>query len=181
MDFKFNVHLTDADYLDYNVFWAIKSPYGKKQMRTFRILIAAAILLFSLFILVRDRFSSDAFFSASAQWFLLAIIEAFLTPFYVWILKNQIKSLKKHGKMGYSPDSEMEFFEDRFTETTPENKTEQKYSAVERISVIGGKYVYIHVNNLMAYILPMSCFASSEEFERFMRFMCAKCGKIDTY
>ena len=64
MDFKFNVHLTDADYLDYNVFWSIKSPYGRKQMRSFRILIGAAILLFSLVILIRDNFSSGAFISA---------------------------------------------------------------------------------------------------------------------
>lgn len=181
MDFKFNVHLTDADYLDYNVFWSIKSPYGRKQMRTFRILIGAAILLFSLFILIRDNFSSGAFISASAQWFLLVIVEALLNPFFVWVFKNHIKSLKKHGKMGYSPDSEIEFFEDRFVETTPENKTEQKYSAVERISVIGNKFVYIHINNLMAYILPMASFASGEEYERFMSFMRTKCGKIDTY
>ena len=181
MDFKFNVHLTDADYLDYNVFWSIKSPYGRKQMRTFRVLIAVAILIFSLFILIQDNFSSGAFISASAEWVALIAIEAFLNPFFVWVLKNHIKSLKKHGKMGYSPDSEIEFFEDRFVETTPENKTEQKYSAVERISVISGKCVYIHVNNLMAYILPMASFASGEEYERFMRFMRTKCEKIDTY
>ena len=181
MNFKFNVHLTDADYLDYNVFGTIKSPYGRKQMRTFRILIAAGVLLFSLFILIWDRFTLAAFISASAQWVLLSVIELLMNPFFAWILKSHIKSLKKHGKMGYSPDSELEFFEDYFVETTPENKTEQKYSAVERISVIGNKFVYIHINNLMAYILPMASFASSEEYERFMGFMRTKCEKIDTY
>ena len=181
MNFKFNVHLTDADYLDYNVFGTIKSPYGRKQMRTFRILIAAGILLFSLFILIRDRFTLAAFISASAQWVLLSVIELLMNPFFTWILKSHIKSLKKHGKMGYSPDSEMEFFEDYFVETTPENKTEQAYTAIERISILKGKVIYIHVNSVMAYIVPFSVFDTKEQETAFLTFLGTKCAVVDLY
>ena len=65
----------------------------------------------------------------------LLIAQIFLTRFFSWSLKGQIKTLKKSGKMGYSPESVIEFFEESFVETTSENKTEHKYSAVERISV----------------------------------------------
>ena len=40
MHFKFHINLNDNDYLNYNTFWTIKSPYGKKQMLKFRITIA---------------------------------------------------------------------------------------------------------------------------------------------
>ena len=67
----------------------------------------------------------------------------------------------------YSPSSVIEFYEDVFIETTPDNKTEQKYSAIERISVVDNKVVYIHVNNIMSYILPFSCFESKEQYNEF--------------
>ena len=43
MKFQFNVNTCDQDYLDYNKFWMLRSHYGKKQMTTFRIVIAVII------------------------------------------------------------------------------------------------------------------------------------------
>ena len=43
--------------------------------------------------------------------------------------------------MGYSPSAVIEFYEDVFIETTPDNKTERKYSAIERISIVDNKVV----------------------------------------
>ncbi|MBQ9749646.1 MAG: YcxB family protein, partial [Clostridia bacterium] len=79
------------------------------------------------------------------------------------------------------PVSAIEFYENGFTETTPDNKTEQKYSSVERISVINNKVIYIHVNNIMSYILPFSCFDSKEQYTAFFQFIKTKCSKIDMY
>ncbi len=112
---------------------------------------------------------------------LLVVIQLEWNPFLRWTLKGTIKSLKKKGKMGYSPEATLEFLEDSFLETTPDNKTEQRYEAVERISVLRGKAIYIHVNSVMAYILPMSCFESPEEYEAFLAFVKRKCPKIATY
>ena len=83
--------------------------------------------------------------------------------------------------MGYSPVSEMEFYDESFIEITPDNKTEQKYSAIERVSVITDKVVYIHVNNVMSYILPLSCFESKEQYNNFLDFVRSKCANIDVY
>ena len=66
-------------------------------------------------------------------------------------------------------------------ETTPDNKTEQKYSVIERISVVDNKVVYIHVNNIMSYILPFSCFESKEQYNEFFEFIKTKCSNIDIY
>ena len=73
------------------------------------------------------------------------------------------------------------YYEDVFIETTPDNRTEQKYSAIERISVVDNKVVYIHVNNIMSYILPFSCFESNEQYNEFFKFIKTKCSNIDIY
>ncbi|MBR4845922.1 MAG: hypothetical protein IKU98_05835, partial [Bacteroidaceae bacterium] len=84
-------------------------------------------------------------------------------------------------KMGYSPLSVIEFYEDVFIETTPENKTEQKYTAIERVSVVDNKVVYIHVNNIMSYILPVSRFESKKQYDEVFEFINTKCSTIDIY
>ena len=109
----------------------------------------------------------------------LFLAQIFLTKFFSWSLKGQIKTLKKSGKMGYSPDSVMGFSEDSFIETTPDNKTEHKYSAIERVSIVDNKMTYIHVNNVMSYMLPLSCFESKEQCDDFFNFIKTKCANID--
>ena len=83
--------------------------------------------------------------------------------------------------MAYSPSAVLEFYEDGFVETTEQNKTEQKYTSVERISIVNNKMIYIHVNNIMAYILPIACFETEEQYYAFVEFMKMKCGIVDVY
>lgn len=59
-------------------------------------------------------------------------------------------------------------------------KTENKYSAVERVSVTDG-YIYIHINGLMAYILPKPSFSSDGQYEEFLSFITSKCGNVEKY
>ena len=181
MHFKFNISLNDKDYLDYNIFCTTKSPYGKKQMQTFRVLIAVIYAFVSFLSLLARGFSADAWIGIIPYIILLILFELLLKPFLVLILKGHIKSLKSKGKMGYSSVADMEFYDECFIETTPDNKTEQKYSAVERVSVVADKVIYIHVNNVMSYILPLSCFESKEHYNAFLDFMRTKCTTIDVY
>ena len=181
MSFKFHINLNDKDYLDYNIFWMIKSPYGKKRMMKFRVLIAILYSAISFFSLFRGGFSADAWLGIIPYALELILFELLLNPFFAWILKGNIKYLKSKGKMGYSPVSEMEFYDESFIEITPDNKSEQKYSAVERVSVIADKVIYIHTNNVMSYILPLSCFESKEQYNNFLDFVRSKCANIDVY
>ena len=89
--------------------------------------------------------------------------------------------MKKNGKLAYSPKAELIFFEDCFVETTESNKTEQKYSSIERISIIEGRIIYIHVNNVIAFLLPVAAFDSWELYDAFLEFIKTKCENIDTY
>ena len=181
MNFQFNVNLNDSDYLECNKFWMFRSPYGKKQIITFRLIIAALFAVIIIVSLSAGDFSLNSFIEIIPFSIGCLLLQLFLTRIFSWSLKKQIKSLKKSGKVGYSPCSVLEFSEDSFCETTPDNKTESKYSAIERISIVDNKVIYIHVNNIMSYIIPLSCFESKEQYNDFLDFIKTKCTNIDIY
>ncbi|MBR7133531.1 MAG: YcxB family protein [Clostridia bacterium] len=150
-------------------------------MITFRIVIAIIIGIYIPISLYGGGFTFESFIGIIPMAILLIIFELLLSPFSVVFFKIYLKSLKKKGKMGYSPSSVIEFYEDVFVETTPDNKTEQKYSAIERVSIVDNKVIYIHVNNIMSYLLPFSCFESKEQYNEFFEFIKTKCSNIDIY
>lgn len=182
MKFKFNITIDDKDYLDYNTFWIFKSPYGKWQWIKFRLLLILPFAVLCLLPLTSENNSPQTIIvSIISATIMLILCQLLFKPIFIWIFKAHIRSLKKRGKMGYSPISEMEFYEDCFTEITPDNKTEQKYTAIERVSVLTDRVIYIHVNNLMAYIVPFNCFESEEQLNGFLAFLKTKCANIDIY
>lgn len=181
MKFQLNVTITDQDYLEYNVFWMLRSPYGKRQMRSVRLMTAAVVVLLMIVFLWQGGFSVGAWIAFLLMAAVLGLSQIFMGKFFALAMKRTLKSLKKSGKMGYSPKAILEFYEDHFAEITPENKTEQRYSALERVSVVDGKTVYLHVNNVMAYLLPVACFASEEELTAFLEFIRGKCTQFDSY
>jgi len=181
MKFQFNINVSDDDYFEYNRFWMLRSHYGKKQITAFRIVIAVIMGVYILISLYGGNFTFDSFIGIIPMAILLIIFELLLSTLFVSFLRCHLKSLKKKGKMGYSPSSVIEFYEDVFIETTPDNKTEQKYLAIERVSVVDNKVIYIHVNNIMSYILPFSCFESEAQYNEFFEFIKIKCSNIDIY
>ncbi len=182
MKFQFNVNLSEQDYLDFNLFLNLKSYYGKGQMKTIRILLAIMCVFMIGVFLILGGFSGIA----RVLFLVLGIIvlvfsQLFLEKTFARALKKQMRNLKKRGKMAYSPESVLEFYEDVLVETTPENRNEQKYSSIERISIVDNKVIYIHISNLAAYLLPVSCFESKEQFDGFLYFIKTKCETFDTY
>lgn len=181
MKFQFAANINDQDYINFNDFCMVKSYYGKKQMKSIRILFIALFVALWLFSLFSGDFTKESFFGIIPSAILCVLVQVFLPKIFMGLNKMHIKNLKRGGKMPYSPSSVMEFYDDYFVESTPENKTQQKYVAVERISVVEGKTIYIHINKLMAYILPISCFNSKEQFESFVEFTKTKCENVDIY
>ncbi len=182
MKFQFNVNLSEQDYLDFNLFLNLKSHYGKGQMKTIRILLAImCVFMIGVFLLL-GGFSGTARVLFLVFGIIVMIFsQLFLEKTFARTLKKQMRNLKKRGKMAYSPESVLEFYEDVLVETTPENRNEQKYSSIERISIVDKKVIYIHISNLAAYLLPVSCFESKEQFDGFLSFIKTKCDTVDTY
>lgn len=178
MKFSFNVHLTDEDYYEFNKFQVIDSPFGKKQILKIRVIIAVAVAVFAFVSLLTGGFNKESVIGL-IPFLLVGIIFIVTTPkTFANSLKRQLKSMKKHGKQGYSPESVIEFYDDRLVEITSENKTEHKYTAVENVFVVGGRFVYIFVNNIMAYIVPCSAFESTAQYKDFLVFLESKCTDV---
>jgi len=181
MNFQFKVNINDQDYLDYNMFYITRSPYGKKLSNAVRIIATALFAITILIYLYSGNFTVESFLCIMPMLIILLITQIFFIKFYSWSLKSHIKSLKRSGERLYSPESVIEFFDDIFIETTPDNKTEQKYSVIDRVSIVDNNMIYIHINRVMAYMLPLSCFESKELYDNFLRFLETKCSNINIY
>lgn len=179
--YTFDVHILEKDYYEFNKFVNLKSPHGKKQMLGLRILFIVLALALCALSVWDNGFSEDALIDSIAYAIVFGIVQALLTPFMKWFIKLQIRFVKKNGKMPYSATAKMVFDEETFTETTEDNKTEVKYSGVERVSVVEGYYIYLHINNLMAYLLPYASFEDKKQYEEFLSFLKTKIPQIDFY
>ena len=181
MKFRLSITLTDEDYFEFNKFYALESHYGvnkPSKLRWFATAILGLVILAACFIGGFDLY----FFIFSVSIFVLSVCyNLFWRQLMSWSIKSNIKHLKKKGKLAYSPFSTLEFDEDLIVETTDDLRAEQKYSAIERVSVVEGRYIYIHNSNLGAYIIPMSAFSDQSEYESFLDFLATLNIKTDIY
>lgn len=182
MKFKFKIRLIDKDYLDFNVFHSTRSYYSRNMIIQYRIIIAVLFAL-GIFLIVFTRGFSDpsVIYGIIIMIISCVFFQVLIKKFIVFALKLQMKAMKNSGKTGYSPESTLEFYENYFTEITPQVKHEVKYSAVERISIVDKEMIYIYVSGTSAYILPIYYFESGEPYNDFLTFIREKCANIDVY
>ncbi len=176
MNFSFDVALCEKDYLYFNVYTLKVYGIFKKQVLFLRILFAIALIGMSVYEIFRfeDLISSIVF--SAIMLIILIPAEIFVPKYLAFFTRLQVKSIIKKGKALYSKSSKMEFSEQFFTETTDTARVEQKYSSVEKISYSEEmKTVYLHINKMMAYIIPTASFDSPEETVRFLKFIKEKC------
>ena len=93
--FKFNVNITDNDYLDYNVFWMTRSHYGKKQITKLRIFIAVLIALYISAMLFSGSFASGTFLSSMPLVIFLAFLFAISIYSFFIICKGELLPFAK--------------------------------------------------------------------------------------
>lgn len=181
MYFNLKILLSDNDYLDYNCFWNFKSPYGRKQMIKFRISFFVIFAVMIAIFLFGNGISRQTIISVIPCIILLVIFQALLKPFTKTLIKTNFKALKKNGKTPYTESSVIDFYDEHLIESASQSTIEHKYSAIERVSIVPDKVIYIHVNSLMAYIIPVSCFESMAQYENFIAFIKTKCNNVDVY
>lgn len=181
MNFRFQVTLSQKDYIDFNAFIHTRSPRGKRQTLFFRIVIAAVVLIYALIFLIHGNFSPDSFLGIIPMLIALALLQIFLGRILLLINRISVPATLKSEKNLYSPVSVLEFYDDRFVEITDDGKTELYYSAVESVSVVDGKMICFHSNPLIAYLLPISCFESKERYDEFLGFIRTKCSEVREY
>lgn len=178
MKFRFDIRLTEEDYLNFNIFHLYNDPSSKKNLLIIRIclnVILFSALIFQFFV---SRDIAAIIVTAVLLVIPVVLLNVFYNKYWEFITKKQIKSMKKSGKLPFPPESVLEFYDDYGVEITPYARTEHKHSAIEKIYLSDHRYIYMYINSSQAYIIPLSAFSSEEHFNSFMNFISTKCSNI---
>ena len=174
MRYKFKFDLNDHDYYEFNKHHLLHAPDMKKRTFWMKLYVPVLLSLILIFhILQGDDF--DLICTAGISFFIVSAIWIFSLRYLLLILlKLRIRFMKKSGKMPYSSNVSMYFFDDYFTEITSDTKTDIKYTAVMRAYISELNAIYIYSNIIQAYIIPYSAFQSPAECEKFWEFITEK-------
>lgn len=180
MEFKFHFSLSEQDYIDFNMFHTFASKTGKKQYQRIRWLTAGIFLLTGFFYLLLYGFNSDGLTYLCV--FALAAVFAFLIakPSLRASVKRQVKFLKKQGKLPFSSEASMTFTENCFTEQTDTNKSEYSYSILCDVYLVNDRMLYLYMDTVRAFLLPVAAFKSKAQFDSFMEFIRGKTVPVTT-
>lgn len=174
-EFKFT--LSENDYIELITYQNLNDPLRKQLAaftRFFPSTIFSLMFVLSLIRCLLENFMQPGSIVASAFFFIFAV-GWFLAykPFVTISVKWQIESMKRYGKLPFIKDNLIRFDEDVFVHTTPETESKAKYTIIERIGK-GDSAVYIYVNQLNAYIIPLSVFESEQQLNDFWVFIHSK-------
>jgi len=180
MLYRFDAKINDDDVYEFQLYASNHSPEAKKAFLRYRLYVPALFLILLLFDILREEnlyfilYQVLVYNVISLIW-ILAVI-----PILKLFVKWRIKSLLKKGKVKYSPEAVLEFYDDYLTETTKISKQELKYEGIEKIRVNDGKAIYIYYNAVTAYIIPFNAFSNNEEIESFLSFLKEKTNNLVT-
>lgn len=178
MKFKFNVNITQEDYIELNRIVMTETPAGKKSSKISNLVFIAVCVILVLFTLVTSKFSGEGFIVTGVL--IIAFLLVHLTlnkAINNLAIKATAKSLTKiKGKLPYSEHSVLEFYDDVFVEITDDNKSEMKYSAIENVFV-NENLVVLFINSMQAYIVPTRSFESNEQKNSLVAFLNGKTKK----
>lgn len=172
--FKYHIVLNDEDYYEFNKFVSFCHPQGKKNQKNARIFFSIMMALIALIIMIFEGFSYYSYGTAFVFCLAIVLFNITVAPLSKLIVKLNIKSFSKSLKRPYTQDYVMEFNDESFFEITDDSKTESLYSALESISVINNKYIYLHIDRLRAYIVPVTVFSCPDECNEFLAFLSNK-------
>ena len=186
MNFKFNVTMTEQDYIDFNIFTALKMPQGREQLKRIRAkvsLIYGISVFLTLLSGIIVQLLTDKLLSGIILYVLAALLIGGLISYHLHFDERMAQSLTKYvkrtleqGRAPYSAFSTVEFTDDGITETDESSRVEHKYSVIESISVDTGA-VYLHFDAVRALILPFSCFESVGQRNAFIAYIEERRGR----
>ena len=174
MNYILKIKLNDKDYLDFNSFHLFKSAYGRKIYNRLRIFTLVIPFICWLLGFTLHSFSEDYFTMLIVLIPLVLILFFTIKPILNFITKMQFRTMIKNGKKPYSAEATMEFSDEKIIETTEDNRTELKYSAVDSVYVVKGEMIYIYVNVNQAYLIPYASFENKNQFIGFIEFISEK-------
>lgn len=179
MLYRINTKLSNDDYLDFNLFVNFCTPYGKKQFLKSRLLLTAIPLWVWVLGVLLSHFENIDFIALVVD-ILLSVIVFFTTkPFMRFVTKMNCKKMMNKTKVPFTPEATMEFYNDYFVEESAESRTEVKYTAITQVYLVNSKMIYMFNSAVGGYLIPVSAFATAEEYNGFMNFIVTKTKPVE--
>lgn len=182
MRFRLNISIDDEEYIDFNKFNLLRSPYGSRYMKKSIILISACAGFIAFCSLLTAIMLSNLFL-----YIFTLLVAAFIGAYPVILRKVLTSKMEKYihlhlenGDRIYTPNQAIEFYDDVLVSDDGKRQTKTQYNDIEQICVIN-RYVYIYSKQKTAYIIKTADFDSTEDYARFLDFIESSFENVDFY
>jgi len=182
MLYQFEFSLSEKDYLDFNVFHNVKSSENTSK-KSIIIFFSAILVVFSLLFITNHGLNTTTFISIGIAMFIVIFVFFFIMFIFkvtrlnnlltILILKLQIRSIKKTGKLPFGKENVIRFYEDFILSIEDSTETKMQYARIEKVAE-GKKAIYIYSSAIQAFILPFSAFSNGQERNEFWAFINQK-------
>ena len=181
MRYQLHLSMTEEDYLNFSCFYATESKQGKSMLLKRRLLILAIMAVGVLLLVLLNGL--DSFIIPYASWIIIVsvVYMVFFKTIFSRNLRKQILKTKKDGRLPYAPEAEYEFYEDKVVAIAPETRTEFSYSRIERICVVGERYIYVYNSSVSALVLSVPQIRQQVNETEFLQFLTEKCPNVEHY
>ena len=150
---KYDISLNDNDYIEFNYSYLKHSKLGKYSILATRISFIVIMFIFVLALLFID-IEKGLVLTVALVGVVAAVLWWILVPFMMRRnIKNNIKKIKKDGKLPYHDKTVIEFLDDKIVEKSEQGEVIIKYSDIVNVCD-EKKYIYIYYGAMQAFILP---------------------------
>lgn len=171
--FKFKITLSDDDYLLFNQYHLLNSPSGKKYFMTIKFIVPFVFFMFIVIFCIAGSEFGLILFESILMTIMSICWIVFSKRLILKSMKKKITKMKKEGKLPYSSEAILTFDDEKIHEITPDSESVTNYSLIEKI-VETEKAIYIHINTVQAFILPVTAFTGEMERLKFLEFINSK-------
>lgn len=169
MHYKFDIELTEQEYFDFNWYHAVESPTGKKNLRLILIIYAVMFLCLGAYLWYR----TDPVFSVTFTTIIAVICFLRKNTWLKRSINNNLKRMKKEGKLPYEEKCTVEFYDTYWYEKSDESELKVNYSMIEKLCEANESF-YIYFSAIQANIIPFKVFTTEEEKAAFKAFIESK-------
>lgn len=182
MRFQFTFTLTEKDLFMFTLYHddTFQTSYKKRLALKARILMSlfagsmmfVLLSLFSFYVENDDITFRVVIIGAS----LITIIIIFIMYPLLMVEPNErakyknFQLLKKLGRLVYDKEVIFSFYDDEYTEITPDSSSNIRYSMIEKVCA-GREGVYLYQTMGSAWIIPNTAFQNPEERGAFVAFL----------
>lgn len=152
---KINMHVTEEDYLSFNIYHVTKTKEGKKSLRKVRMISMSVALLFAVFALISGIGKDRIVWGAPVAIMLMAALICYLRApkWYENAVRRALLQSKESGKLPYTEDSEVSFEEDRIVVTHKAGVLLVRHEDITKVCEFGDM-ICVYFGAMQAILIP---------------------------